>query len=104
MLKIKLFPRGKKHQRTFRIVVSESRSKNNGRFTDDLGFWLPQTKTVHIDQPKFDSWVKNGAQVTVGVDKLLHPDQHPRIKKKKPAVEQEVKPTPTPESTENSTK
>jgi len=37
MLKIKLYPRGKKHQRTFRIVVAERRSKFNGKFVEDLG-------------------------------------------------------------------
>lgn len=73
MLKIKLFPKGKKHQRTFRIVVAENTSKYNGKVTDDLGFFTPQTKVLNIDQEKLKIWIKNGAKPTVGVAKLLEP-------------------------------
>lgn len=82
MLKIKLFPKGKKHQRTFRIVVNEARSKANGKFIDELGFYIPQTKTLNVNQEKLADWVKKGAQITEGVDKLLHPEAHPNKKKK----------------------
>lgn len=83
MLKIKLMPKGKTHQRTFRIIVAEARTKFNGKFADDLGFYTPQTKTLNIDKKKLEQWVKNGAQITLGVDKLLNPDKHPRVKKAK---------------------
>jgi len=82
MLKIKLSPRGKKHQRSFRVVVAECRSKNDGKYIEELGFYTPQTKTIEIDKVKLNKWVKNGAQVALGVDKLLNPDKHPRVKKK----------------------
>jgi small subunit ribosomal protein S16 len=83
MLKIKLFPKGKKHQRTFRIVVAEARTKFNGNFVDDLGFYTPQTKTIDINKEKLADWTKKGAQITLGVDKLLNPDKHPRKTKVK---------------------
>lgn len=73
MLKIKLFPTGKKHQRSFRIVVVEARSKQNGDVKAEIGFWTPQTKTVSIDQDKVALWIKNGAQPTAGVAKLINP-------------------------------
>jgi len=92
MLKIKLFPKGKKHQRTFRIVVAESRTKYNGNFVDDLGFYTPQTKTLQIDKEKLQKWIKNGAQITLGTDKLLNPDKYPKKIK--------IKPKTTPESKE----
>ena len=81
MLKIKFAPRGKKHQRTFRLVVAEARSKYNGNFVDDLGFYTPQTKTFQVDQEKLAQWIKKGAQITLGVDRLLNPDNHPAKKK-----------------------
>jgi small subunit ribosomal protein S16 len=81
MLKIKLSPRGKKHQRTFRIVVAECRSKNDGKYIEELGFYTPQTKTLEIDKKKMEQWVKNGAQIALGVDKLLNPAKHPHKKK-----------------------
>ena len=90
MLKIKLFPKGKKHQRTFRIVVAEARSKFDGKVVADLGFVTPQTKTLQINKDALSQWIKNGAQVTLGVDKLLNPDKYPKkIKVKEP---KEVKP------------
>jgi len=83
MLKIKLKSNGKIHQRSFRIVIAPDRSKSNGKFVDDIGFYTPQTKTLKIDKEKLAQWLKNGAQLTEGVDKLLHPDKYPRIKKVK---------------------
>ena len=50
MLKIKLSPRGKKHQRTFRVVIAEGRSKSDGKYIEEIGFYTPQTKTIQIDQ------------------------------------------------------
>lgn len=94
MLKIKLMPKGKTHQITFRIVVAEARSKFNGKFTDDLGFYTPQTKVLSVDNKKLEQWLKNGAQLTHGVDKLLHPDKFPakiKVKPEKVAKIEEVK-------------
>jgi ribosomal protein S16 len=97
MLKIKLFPKGKKHQRTFRIVVSEARSKSNGNFVADLGFYTPQTKTIQIDQEKLAQWQKNGAQITLGVDHILNPDKYPKKVKVKPEKIIKPKAEPKPE-------
>lgn len=100
MLKIKLKPNGKIHQRSFRIVISPDRSKSNGKFIDDIGFYTPQTKTFQIDKAKLAQWLKNGAQLTEGVDKLLNPDKYPRpvkVKKEKEIkkkVEVKVEETP----------
>lgn len=82
MLKIKLQIRGKKHQRTFRIVASESGSKASGKFVDDLGYYIPQTKKFQINQDKLADWQKKGAQITLGVNRLLHPDKFPKKPKK----------------------
>jgi len=96
MLKIKLFPRGKKHAITYRIVVAQDRSKINGKFVADLGFYTPQTKTLSLDQKEVAAWQKKGAQITQGVDKLLNPKKYPNVKKKsaetKPEVKVEIKP------------
>ena len=81
MLKIKLFPRGKKHQITYRIVVAEDRSKINGKYVADLGFYTPQTKTLSLNQEEVAAWQKKGAQITQGVDKLLNPKKYPNVKK-----------------------
>ncbi len=71
MLKIKLTQRGKKNQRSYRIVVAQRRSKRDGKFIDDLGFFNPASQEFKIDQKKLLAWQKNGAQLTTGVRKLL---------------------------------
>jgi len=90
MLKIKLQIRGKKHQRTYRIVLAEARSKADGKFIDNLGSYNPITKEMSLDKAKMKKWIKNGAQLTTGVDKLLNPDKYPK-KKKKVKKQDEVK-------------
>lgn len=82
MLKIKLAPRGKIHQITYRIVIAQDRSKLNGPVIDDLGFYTPQTKTFEINKQKLADWQKKGAQVTYGVDRLLNPSKYPKKVKK----------------------
>ena len=103
MLKIKLKQNGKIHQRSFRIIVAPDRSKVNGNFVDDLGFYTPQTKTLQIDKEKMAKWLKNGAQITEGLDKLLNPDKYPHKKKNKNIEKTEEiaeKPTKTVEEVE----
>ena len=101
MIKIKLLPRGKKHQVTYRIVVAEDRSKSDGKFIADLGFYTPQTKTLELNKESFADWQKKGAQVTEGVDKLLNPGKYPKkiknIKASSEPAEPEVKETKTEE-------
>lgn len=81
MLKIKLRPNGKIHQRSFRIVVAEEHSKMDGKFIADLGFYTPNTKTLELNKEEMAKWIKNGAQLTIGVEKLLNPAKYPHKKK-----------------------
>ncbi|MBU2592891.1 MAG: 30S ribosomal protein S16 [Patescibacteria group bacterium] len=76
MLKIKLFQRGKKHQRSYRIVVAPARSKRDGKYTDYLGFLNPKTNTLSVDREKIKLWLSRGAQLTEGVRKALNPTKN----------------------------
>ena len=40
-VKIRLAQRGKKKNRTYRVVVADSRSPRDGRFIEDLGYYDP---------------------------------------------------------------
>jgi small subunit ribosomal protein S16 len=73
MLKIKLSRTGKKSFATYKIIVAEARSKRDGRFVDDLGFYNPHTDpaTVKLDQKKLESWLKQGAHPTPTVRSLI---------------------------------
>lgn len=71
MLKVKLFLKGKKNQKTFRIVIAEAKSKRDGKYVDELGWWNPLTKEGKVDQKKLKSWLERGALVTQGTKKIL---------------------------------
>jgi len=71
MLAIKLKPIGKKHQRSFRIVVAEKKSKLNGRFIEDLGWLNPHSDTFHVENEKAREWISKGAQPTDSVHNVL---------------------------------
>lgn len=74
MLVIRLKPIGKKHQISYRVVVAERRSKLNGRFVEDLGFYNPQTKEFRLNAERIKYWRDNGAQVSDTVYNLMVKD------------------------------
>lgn len=71
MLAIKFKRVGKKHQASFRVVVTEKRTKLNGRAVDDLGWMNPHTDTFDIKKEKAAHWISVGAQPTPSVHNLL---------------------------------
>lgn len=71
MLAIKLKRIGKKGQASFRIIIAEKRSKINGRFTEDLGWYNPHTNKFKINMERVDYWTKSGAQPTPSMKNLL---------------------------------
>lgn len=85
MLKIKLQPVGKKGQKIFRIVVDQARSKLNSSHIDQIGTYNPKTKDFNLDKKALKKWQKNGAQVTIGVDKLINPENYKDLAKRKKA-------------------
>ena len=73
MVKLRLMRRGKKKQPTYRVVAADSRSPRDGRFIEILGHYNPRTEptTVVIDNDKAVAWLRQGAQPTETVRKLL---------------------------------
>lgn len=73
MLKIKLQPTGKKHQRSYRIVVAEDRSKLSGKVLDSIGTYNPHEteNKIVVDRESYNSWQKKGAQPTETLMKLI---------------------------------
>jgi len=64
---------GKKNRPIYRIVVSETRSKREGRFLDQLGIYDPNVKPpiLKLDRQKLAAWKKRGAIVSSGLYRLL---------------------------------
>lgn len=71
MLVIRLKPIGKKHQISYRVVVGERRSKLNGKFVEDLGFYNPYIKEFNLKEERIKYWIDNGAQPSDTVYNLL---------------------------------
>jgi small subunit ribosomal protein S16 len=72
-VKIRLAQRGKKKNRTYRVVVADSRSPRDGRFIEDLGYYDPHhnPSKVEINVEKAVSWLDKGAQPSERAQKLL---------------------------------
>lgn len=73
MLKIKLQPTGKAHQRYYRIVVAEDRSKLSGTVVAQLGTYNPhdEKNKIELQKEDYQSWLAKGAQPTTTVRKLV---------------------------------
>lgn len=71
MVKIRFKRIGCKHNPHFRIVAADARAPRDGRFIEDLGFYNPLSKVYEVNQEAFAKWVKNGAQITDSVAKLI---------------------------------
>lgn len=71
-LKIRL-AKNRTSAKSFRIVVSEARSKRDGKTVDVLGFCSPKTNPpkARIDRKKYQEWRARGAIPTEAVQKLL---------------------------------
>ena len=72
-VKIRLRRMGAKKAPFYRVVVADSRYPRDGRFIEEIGYYDPtkEPAVVKIDAEKAEPWIKNGAQPTDTVKKLL---------------------------------
>ena len=72
-VKIRLKRMGAHKAPFYRIVVADSRSPRDGRFIEEIGYYNPTTEptTIKIDAEKANQWVKNGAQPSDTVKRLM---------------------------------
>jgi len=73
MLKIRLSQVGKKHRHSYRVVITEARSKRDGKTVDQIGYYNPQIQPPEfkIKKDRLNYWLKHGAQMTDRVRKLI---------------------------------
>jgi small subunit ribosomal protein S16 len=64
---------GKKKQPVYRVVAADARSPRDGRFIEILGTYEPRIEPsrVLIDNEKALRWLRDGAQPTETVTRLL---------------------------------
>ncbi|MBV8951382.1 MAG: 30S ribosomal protein S16, partial [Actinobacteria bacterium] len=72
-VKIRLMRVGKKKQPTYRVVVADSHSPRDGRYIEIIGHYRPREEPslVEIDDEKALAWLRQGAQLSERVHRLL---------------------------------
>ena len=73
MLKIRMSRGGTKKRPFYKIVVADARSPRDGRFIEIVGTYDPRREpsAIKVDNEKAIAWLKNGAQPSERVEKLL---------------------------------
>ncbi len=89
MVKIRLRRVGARNKPMYRIVVADSRSPRDGAFIEVIGHYNPLTdpETFAVDQERAQKWLKQGAQPTQTVARLLSKSgigEDPKPKASKP--------------------
>ena len=72
-VKIRRARHGAKKRPYYRIVVADARCPRDGKFIEEVGRYNPcaNPAMVKFDLEKVDQWIKNGAQPTDTVARLL---------------------------------
>ena len=74
MLMIRLARMGARKQPYYRVVVIDKENARNGRAVEIVGTYNPRTSpaSVELKKDRLDYWVKNGAQLSDRVEKLVN--------------------------------
>ena len=76
MVTIRLSRGGAKKRPYYHIIVTDSRSRRDGRYIERLGFFNPIasgkiTEPLRINLARTQYWLSNGAQVSERVQQLI---------------------------------
>ena len=73
MVVIRMKRAGAKKRPFYRVVVADSRSRRDGRYIEQLGYYDPLTDpaTFKVDAEKFASWIKKGATPSESVGVMM---------------------------------
>ncbi len=75
MVTIRLARGGAKKRPFYHVVVTDSRSKRDGRYIERVGFFNPvargQEERLRLDSDRIEYWFGNGAKATDRVSSLL---------------------------------
>lgn len=75
MVTIRLSRGGAKKQPYYRVVVTDSRNRRDGRYIERVGFFNPVARgndpKLLLELDRIDHWVSNGAQLSERVASLV---------------------------------
>lgn len=74
-VKIRLRKQGRTHNPFFRLVVTDSRSRRDGRYVEALGWYNPlereEEKSLKIDEARVRHWLSVGAILSESAEALV---------------------------------
>jgi small subunit ribosomal protein S16 len=72
-LSIRLTRGGAKKQPFYRVVVTDSRKKRDGRFIEIVGHFDPKFRpeSINLKMDRIKEWIDKGGQVSPAVKKLM---------------------------------
>jgi len=73
MVRIRLSRRGAKKKPFYRVIAADQRSKRDGRFIEQLGYYDPMKDPydLKLDLERIDHWLSKGAQPSETVARLI---------------------------------
>lgn len=71
MLKIRLSRVGRKHVAKYRVVLTDHRQSAKHGFIKVLGSYDPHTKMLDMDMTAAEGYIKNGAQYSETLAKII---------------------------------
>ncbi len=85
MLTLRLARAGTKKRPVYHLVATDSRARRDGRFIENLGYFIPNKDVIVLKTDRVEYWKGCGAQVSETAEQLI------RTAKKRPAVATPVK-------------
>lgn len=80
MLTLRLARAGAKKRPVYHLVATDNRKRRDGRFVENLGYFIPAKDVIVLKQDRVDYWISVGARVTSVASHLI------RTAKNRPAV------------------
>ncbi len=77
-LVIRLSNAGRRGERKYKLVVTEKRSRRDGRPVELLGYYEKRVGNIitqDINMEKVQEWIKKGALLSTGAKKVLEPSK-----------------------------
>lgn len=71
MLTLRLSRAGTKKRPVYHLVATDSRSRRDGRFVENLGYYIPGKEVIAFRIDRVNYWVEAGAVVSPTAKRLL---------------------------------
>lgn len=71
MMMLRLARTGTKKRPVYHVVAADRRARRDGRFVEQLGYFVPARDILVVNHERIDYWMEQGAQPSETVGKLI---------------------------------